>query len=84
MKFLGKIHIIIMLAALFIFAVWEEIQLIKFYFVTQKQQQQTFPCTYISGSCTVKPTYDNCKVFGSTTDDDCERRLNYGDFRTND
>ena len=82
MKFFGKTHIIIMWTIAFAFAVWMEIELIKLYFEAERQQQKTFPCTYISGTCTVKPTYTNCKVFGSTTDDDCERKLNYDDFRT--
>ena len=75
MKFLGKPHLIIMWAILFACGIWIEVQLIKLYFVSQKQQQ-VFPCTYISGTCTVKPTYKNCLKFGSTTDDDCERKLN--------
>ena len=82
MKFLGKPHLIIMWAILFAGAIWMEIELIKVYFEIQKQQHKTFPCTYISGTCTMKPTYTNCEIFGSTTVDDCERRLNYGDFRT--
>ena len=77
MKFLGKPHLIIMWAILFAGAVWMEVQLIKIYFATQNKQE-SFSCTYISGQCTVKPTYANCKVFGSTTDDDCERKLNPG------
>ena len=76
MKFLGKTHIIILWIIAFSFAVWMEIVLIELWFISQKQQE-TFPCTYISGTCTVKPTYTNCEVFGSTTVDDCERRLNF-------
>ena len=75
MKFLGKTHLIIMWTIAFAFAVWMEVQLIKIYFATQNKQEP-FPCTYISGQCTVKPTYTNCEIFGSTTVDDCERRLN--------
>ena len=81
MKFLGKTHIIIMGIILFACVVWMEYTLIKLWFISKKQQQ-TFPCTYISGSCTVKPTYKNCERFGNVPIGVCETRLNYGDFRT--
>ena len=77
MKFFGRTHMIIIWSILFAFVIWIEIELIKLYFISQKQQQQqVFPCTYISGSCTIKPTYDNCKIFGSIPDSECERKLN--------
>ena len=75
MKFLGKTHMIIMWTILFACAVWMEIELIKIWFMIQKQQE-TFACTYISGTCTVKPTYKNCFEFGHVPLDVCERRLN--------
>ena len=81
MKFLGKTHIIIMWVILFACVIWIEYTLIKLWFITQTQKR-TFPCTYISGSCTVKPTYENCLKFGNVPIGVCETRLNYGDFRT--
>jgi len=52
MKFLGKPHLIIMWAILFAGAIWMEVQLIKIYFAIQNKQEP-FPCTYISGQCTI-------------------------------
>ena len=75
MKFLGKPHLIIMWAILFAGAIWMEVQLIKIYFATQNIQQY-FPCTYISGQCTIKPTYKNCLKFGHIPENVCEQRLN--------
>ena len=80
MKFLGKTHKIIMWLILFACVIWMEYTLIKLWFVA-KYQQRTFPCTYISGTCTVKPTYENCLQFGNIPIGVCETRLNYGDFR---
>ena len=39
-------------------------------------KRSSFPCTYISGMCTKKPTYDNCKFFGSVPEHVCEDKLN--------
>jgi len=39
-------------------------------------RRSSFPCTYISGMCTKKPTYDNCKFFGSVPEHVCEDKLN--------
>ena len=39
-------------------------------------RRSSFPCTYISGMCTNKPTYDNCKFFGSVPEHVCEDKLN--------
>ena len=79
MKFLGKTHKIIMWIILLTLCIWIEYTLIKLWFITQTQKR-TFPCTYISGSCTVKPTYENCLEFGNVPIGVCETRLNYGDF----
>ena len=76
MKFMGKTHLIIMWTIAFAFAVWMEIELIKVWFMIQRQQQ-TFACTYISGTCTVKPTYENCEKLNLIIpEDECERILN--------
>ena len=75
MKFLGKTHLIIMWTIAFAFAVWMEIELIKIYFAIQNKQEP-FPCTYISGQCTIKPTYKNCLKFGHIPVNVCEQRLN--------
>jgi hypothetical protein len=75
MKFLGKPHLIIMWAILFAGAIWMEIELIKIYFAIQNKQEP-FPCTYISGMCTIKPTYKNCLKFGHIPENVCEQRLN--------
>ena len=45
---------------------------------TRKDKPKTFPCTYIQGTCTVKPTYKNCEKVGSVPYDYCERVLNRG------
>ena len=42
----------------------------------QKAKPKTFPCTYISGKCTVKPTYKNCQKVGAVPHDYCEAVLN--------
>ena len=42
----------------------------------RKAKPKTFPCTYISGKCTVKPTWKNCQNMGSIPVNECERRLN--------
>ena len=39
-------------------------------------RRSSFPCTYISGMCTKKPTYDNCKFFGAVPEHVCEDKLN--------
>ena len=39
-------------------------------------KRSSFPCTYISGMCTKKPTYDNCKFYGSVPEHVCEDKLN--------
>ena len=67
---------IIMWFILFLCVVWIEIELIRMYVSKQQQQHKTFPCTYISGSCTIKPTYENCLKLGHIPDNECERRLN--------
>ena len=64
-----------MWSILFACAVWMEIQLIKIYFATQNKQEP-FPCTYIPGKCTIKPTYENCKHMGGIPLHVCEHRLN--------
>ena len=44
--------------------------------IQEKNKPKNFPCTYISGTCTKKPTYDNCKFFGSVPEHVCEDKLN--------
>ena len=44
--------------------------------IQDKQKPKKFPCTYISGKCTVKPTYKNCQKVGIVPYDYCERKLN--------
>ena len=39
-------------------------------------RRSSFPCTYFSGMCTKKPTYKNCKFFGSVPEHVCEDKLN--------
>ncbi len=70
---------IIFWAILFTCTILVEIKLIEMWYEAQIQQR-AFPCTYISGSCTKKPTYKNCKRFGSVPISVCEMKLNYGDF----
>ena len=42
----------------------------------RKLRKSQFSCTYIEGKCTKKPTYKNCKQFGSIPDHICEFKLN--------
>ena len=42
----------------------------------QQNKPKTFPCTYIQGTCTIKPTYKNCEKVGSVPYDYCEAVLN--------
>ena len=42
----------------------------------KKYDRSHFNCTYIEGKCTKKPTYKNCKQFGSVPEHVCEFRLN--------
>ena len=42
----------------------------------REYEKRSFPCTYISGICTVKPTWKNCKHLGSIPIYMCERKLN--------
>ena len=44
--------------------------------IQNKKKPKTFPCTYISGKCTIKPTYKNCQHMGGIPVHLCERRLN--------
>ena len=77
MKFFGKTHIMILLVILFSFAIYIEIILINSYFEAKKYEETHFPCTYISGTCTVKPTYENCETLNlHLPEDECERILN--------
>ena len=39
-------------------------------------RRSSFPCTYISGMCTKKPTYENCKEVGSVPEHICEKKIN--------
>ena len=77
MKFFGKTHIIILWVIGFTFAVYMEIVLIKSYLIEKKYEEIHFPCTHISGMCTVKPTYENCETIKLHLPDNvCERILN--------
>ena len=40
----------------------------------RKYERTHFPCKYIKGDCTVKPTWKNCS--GGTLESVCERKLN--------
>jgi hypothetical protein len=42
----------------------------------RKLKRSQFKCTYIEGKCSKKPTYENCKQFGSVPDHVCEFKLN--------
>tara|TARA_B000000460_G_C21423734_1_gene352058 strand:- start:562 stop:804 length:243 start_codon:yes stop_codon:yes gene_type:complete len=76
-KFLGKTHVVILFVIAFSFAVYIEIILINSYFEAKKYEKTHFPCTYISGTCTVKPTYKNCEKLNLIIpDNECERILN--------
>jgi len=76
-KFFGKTHIMILFVILFSFAIYIEIILINSYFEAKKYEETHFPCTYISGTCTVKPTYENCETLNlHLPEDECERILN--------
>ena len=44
--------------------------------IQNKKKPKVFPCTYIQGKCTVKPTYKNCQKVGTVPYDYCERKLN--------
>ena len=77
MKFFSKTHIIILCVIVFAFALYLEIVLINSYYVTKEYDEAHFPCTHISGTCTVKPTYENCETLNlHLPDDECERILN--------
>ena len=77
MKFFGKTHIIILFVIAFAFAIYIEIILINSYLEAKKYEETHFSCTYISGTCTVKPTYENCETLNlHLPDDECERILN--------
>ena len=39
-------------------------------------RRSSFPCTYISGMCTKKPTWKNCKGVGSVPVHVCEKKIN--------
>ena len=42
--------------------------------IDMKYKRTHFPCTYIKGMCTVKPTWKVCS--GGEPDDYCELRIN--------
>ena len=42
----------------------------------KKYGKTYFKCTYIEGKCNKKPTYKNCKQFGSDPEHVCEFKLN--------
>ena len=44
--------------------------------IQEKKKPKTFDCTYISGKCTVKPTWKNCQKYGSVPIHLCEQKLN--------
>ena len=77
MKFFGKTHIIILFVIVFSFAIYIEIILINSYLEAKKYEETHFTCTYISGTCTIKPTYENCETLNlHLPEDECERILN--------
>ena len=39
-------------------------------------RRSSFPCTYISGMCTKKPTWKNCRMYGQIPIHLCEKKLN--------
>ena len=50
----------------------------------RKKKSKEFPCTYISGRCTVKPTYKNCEKVGAVPYDYCEAAINGRFLKTNE
>tara|TARA_Y100001951_G_C11264443_1_gene254568 strand:- start:845 stop:1072 length:228 start_codon:yes stop_codon:yes gene_type:complete len=44
--------------------------------IQEKNKPKKFNCTYISGKCTVKPTWKNCQRHGSIPVHLCEQKLN--------
>ena len=50
----------------------------------RKKKSKEFPCTYISGKCTVKPTYKNCEKVGAVPYDYCEAAINGRFLKTNE
>ena len=44
--------------------------------IDERYKRTHFNCTYIKGMCTKKPTYENCKPFGSIPVHMCEEKLN--------
>ena len=42
----------------------------------RERKRSSFPCTYISGTCTKKPTWKNCRMYGEIPVHLCEKKLN--------
>lgn len=45
--------------------------------IDERYKRTHFRCTYIEGMCTKKPSYKNCKVYGSIPLHLCEEKLNH-------
>tara|TARA_B100001123_G_C15148171_1_gene962408 strand:- start:374 stop:595 length:222 start_codon:yes stop_codon:yes gene_type:complete len=59
---------------LFILVVYIEVLIINGFIKKREYKRTHFPCTYISGICTVKPTWDKCS--GGAPLSYCEAKLN--------
>ena len=45
-------------------------------YIQEQKKPKTFRCEYISGMCTKKPTWKNCRMYGEIPVHLCEERLN--------
>ena len=68
-KWIGGLILFVVIFYVLVLVVNQKIQ-------DNKLRKSQFPCTYIEGKCTKKPTYKNCKQFGSVPDHVCEFKLN--------
>ncbi len=59
---------------IFLLVVYIEFIVINSYIKKKKYDRTHFPCTYIQGMCTIKPTWKNCS--GGMPLGYCERILN--------
>ena len=59
---------------LFILVAYIEVLIINGFIREREYKRTHFPCMYIPGICTVKPTYDKCS--GGEPQSYCERKLN--------
>ena len=70
---MGKIKWILGIL-IFLLVVYIEFIVINSYIKQKKYDRTHFPCTYIKGMCTIKPTWKNCS--GGMPYNYCERILN--------